>query len=126
MLQAIRLDSAPPLSYLITHVFVVMLGASPAALRVAPAIIGALLIPIVAALTRRCAGDRAGIVAAFICALAPALVMSSRDARMYAMATTLVALSRRILIAMETRRGETHFWKRPRAAGPTCAILPSN
>ena len=93
MLQAIRLDSAPPLSYLITHVFVVMLGASPAALRVAPAIIGALLIPIVAALTRRCAGDRAGIVAAFICALAPALVMSSRDARMYAMATTLVALS---------------------------------
>jgi 4-amino-4-deoxy-L-arabinose transferase-like glycosyltransferase len=93
MLQAIRLDSAPPLSYLLTHVFVLIFGPTPEALRIAPAILGAMLVPIVAALTRRCAGDRAAVIAAIICALAPAPVMAGRDARMYAMATTLVAAS---------------------------------
>jgi 4-amino-4-deoxy-L-arabinose transferase-like glycosyltransferase len=93
MLEAVRNDSAPPLSYLLTHVFVAFMGPTPQALRFSSVIVGTLLVPIVAALARRCAGDRAGLLAASVSALAPSLVMSSRDARMYATATTLVAFS---------------------------------
>jgi len=93
MLDAIHNDSAPPLSYLLTHVSLFFLGQSPTALRLTSAIAGTLIVPVGAALGRRCAGDRGGLWAAAIFALVPALVMSGRDARMYAMATTLVAVS---------------------------------
>jgi len=93
MLDAIHNDSAPPLSYLLTHTSLFFLGQSPTALRLTSAIAGTLIVPVGAALGRRCAGDRGGLWAAAIFALVPALVMSGRDARMYAMATTLVAIS---------------------------------
>ncbi len=93
MLDAIHNDSAPPLSYLLTHVSLFFLGQTPTALRLTSAIAGTLIVPVGAALGRRCAGDRGGLWAAAIFALVPALVMSGRDARMYAMATTLVAVS---------------------------------
>lgn len=93
MLDAVRNDSAPPLSYLLTHLFVLLLGPSVPVLRLTSALAGSLIVPVVAAIARRCAGDRAGLWAAGICSLAPSLVWSGRDARMYAMATTLVALS---------------------------------
>src|SRR5205807_1396566 len=86
-----RLDSAPPLSYLISHAFVVVFGPTPEALRIGPAILGALLVPVVAALTRRCAGDPAAVGAAIICALAPAPVVAGRDARRDAISPTVVA-----------------------------------
>ena len=93
MLDAVRNDSAPPLSYLLTHLFVLLLGPTVPALRLTSAMAGTVIVPVVAAIARRCAGDRAGLWAAGICALVPALVWSGRDARMYAMATSLVALS---------------------------------
>ncbi len=93
MLDAIHNDSAPPLSYLLTHISISILGPTPTALRLTSAIAGTLIVPVGAALGRRCAGDRGGLWAAAIFALVPALVMSGRDARMYAMATTLVAIS---------------------------------
>lgn len=109
MLDAIRNDSAPPLSYLFTHVFVVLLGPTPPALRLTSAITGTLIVPVGAALARRCAGDRAGLWAAAICALVPSLVMSGRDARMYAMATTLVALSTLALLRAIERPTATRW-----------------
>src|SRR5260370_5123596 len=93
MLGAIHNDSAPPLSYLLTHISISVLGTTPTALRLTSAIAGTLIVPVGAALGRRCAGDRGGLWAAAIFALVPALVMSGRDARMYAMATTPVASS---------------------------------
>jgi 4-amino-4-deoxy-L-arabinose transferase-like glycosyltransferase len=93
MLDVIRNDSAPPLSYLLTHFFVLLMGPAVPVLRLTSALAGTAIVPVVAALARRCAGDRAGLWAAGICALAPGLVASGRDARMYALATTLVALS---------------------------------
>jgi 4-amino-4-deoxy-L-arabinose transferase-like glycosyltransferase len=93
MLDAIHNDSAPPLSYLLTHVSLFFLGQTPTALRLTSAIAGTLIVPVGAALGRRCAGDRGGLWAAAIFALVPALVMSGRDARMYAMASTLVAVA---------------------------------
>src|SRR5260370_6410476 len=93
MLDAIHNDSAPPLSYLLTHISISVLGTTPTALGLTSAIAGPLIVRVGAALGRGCAGDRGGLWAAAIFALVPALVTSGRDARMYAMATTLVAIS---------------------------------
>src|ERR1700726_1036032 len=89
MLAAVRGDSAPPLLYLVDHA-VTAVSASASALRLVPALAGAAAIPIIAALGRRIGGDRAGVMSAVLAAVAPALVLSARDARMYALATTLV------------------------------------
>jgi 4-amino-4-deoxy-L-arabinose transferase-like glycosyltransferase len=109
MLDAIHNDSAPPLSYLLTHLSLFLLGQSPTALRLTSAIAGTLIVPVGAALGRRCAGDRGGLWAAAVFALVPALVMSGRDARMYAMATTLVALST-LALWRATERGMALRW----------------
>ncbi len=61
MLDAIHNDSAPPLSYLLTHISISFLGPTPTALRLTSAIAGTLIVPVGAALGRRCAGDRGGL-----------------------------------------------------------------
>jgi 4-amino-4-deoxy-L-arabinose transferase-like glycosyltransferase len=109
MLDAIHNDSAPPLSYLLTHVSLSFLGQTPTALRLSSAIAGTLIVPVGAALGRRCSGDRGGLWAAAIFAFVPALVMSARDARMYAMATTLVAVST-LALWRAAERGTTMRW----------------
>ena len=92
MLNVVRHDSAPPLFYLLERL-VATLSTSPAALRLVTVLAGTAAIPIMAALGRRVAGDNGGTWAAVIGALAPALVGSSLDARMYILATTLVLAS---------------------------------
>jgi 4-amino-4-deoxy-L-arabinose transferase-like glycosyltransferase len=92
MLDVVRNDSAPPLFYLIERLFAVV-STSPAMLRFFPVLVGTAAIPMVAALGRRVAGDAGGIWTAVIGAVAPALVVSSLDARMYVLATTLVLAS---------------------------------
>jgi 4-amino-4-deoxy-L-arabinose transferase-like glycosyltransferase len=92
MLDVVRNDSAPPLFYLVERLFAVV-STSPAMLRLFPVLVGSAAIPIVAALGRRVAGDAGGIWAAVIGAVAPALMVSSLDARMYVLATALVLAS---------------------------------
>ena len=89
MLDVVRHDSAPPLSYVLDHVATV-LSSSPSLLRLPSALAGAAAIPVAAALGRRLGGDAAGLGAAAVCAALPSLVIPSRDARMYALAATLV------------------------------------
>jgi 4-amino-4-deoxy-L-arabinose transferase-like glycosyltransferase len=92
MLDVVRNDSAPPLFYLVERLFAVA-STSPEMLRLFPVLVGTAAIPIAAALGRRVAGDAGGIWAAVIGAVAPALMVSSLDARMYVLATTLVLAS---------------------------------
>jgi 4-amino-4-deoxy-L-arabinose transferase-like glycosyltransferase len=92
MLDVVRNDSAPPLFYMIERLFAVV-STSPAMLRLFPALVGTAAIPVVAALGRRVAGDKGGVWAAVIGAVAPALLVSSLDARMYVLATTFVLAS---------------------------------
>src|SRR6202162_2657198 len=92
MLDVVRNDSAPPLFYLVERLFAVV-SSSPAMLRLFPALVGTAAIPLLAALGRRVAGDAGGLWAAVIGAVAPALLVSSLDARMYVLATTLVLAS---------------------------------
>src|SRR5260370_36103835 len=83
-------DSAPPLSYLLTHVSLFFLGQTPTALRLTSAVAGTLIVPVGAALGRRCAGDRRGLWAPRLFPPGPDLVTSRRDARMHAIETTIV------------------------------------
>jgi 4-amino-4-deoxy-L-arabinose transferase-like glycosyltransferase len=92
MIDVVRNDSAPPLFYLVERIFAVV-STSPAMLRLFPVLVGTAAIPLVAALGRRVAGDPGGVWAAGIGAVAPALLVSSLDARMYVLATTLVLAS---------------------------------
>jgi 4-amino-4-deoxy-L-arabinose transferase-like glycosyltransferase len=92
MIDVVRNDSAPPLFYLVERLFAVV-STSPAMLRLFPVLAGTAAIPLLAALGRRVAGDGGGVWAAVIGAVAPALLVSSLDARMYVLATTLVLAS---------------------------------
>lgn len=89
MLDVVRHDSAPPLAYVLTHL-TTSLSWSASLLRLPAALAGTAAIPLGAALGRRIGGDRCGLCAAGLLALSPAFVLSSRDARMYALAGTLV------------------------------------
>lgn len=89
MLDAIRHDSAPPLSYVLDHLATAV-SSSPSLLRLPSALIGAAVIPVAAALGRRLGGDAAGLGAAAVAAALPSLLVPARDARMYAIAATLV------------------------------------
>jgi mannosyltransferase len=89
MLSVVAHDSAPPLSYLIQHLVVSVVGGQ-GGLRLTSAIAGSLAIPLGGALGRRVGGDRVGLWCATTFAVFPSLVLASRDARTYALATTLV------------------------------------
>ena len=117
MLDVVRNDSAPPLFYLVERLFAVA-SSSPEMLRVLPVLAGVAAIPIIAALGRRVAGDAGGIWAAVIGAIAPALVVSSLDARMYMLATTLVLASTLCLLRALERPSALRW-----ALYATCAIL---
>jgi 4-amino-4-deoxy-L-arabinose transferase-like glycosyltransferase len=89
MLDVVRADSAPPVAYILERA-VASLVPGAAGLRLFPALAGAAAIPLGAALGRRGAGDRGGVLTAAVCAVSPALALSALDARMYAVATTVV------------------------------------
>jgi 4-amino-4-deoxy-L-arabinose transferase-like glycosyltransferase len=92
MLDVVRNDSAPPLFYLVERLFAVV-STGPPMLRLFPVLAGTAAIPLIAALGRRVAGDTGGLWAAVSGAIAPSLLVSSLDARMYVLATTLVLAS---------------------------------
>lgn len=108
MLSAVSRDSAPPLSYLLDHA-IALVDTSPAALRFVPALAGTALIPLTAALARRIRGDSAGVWAAAFVAIVPATVLSSRDARMYALGGT-VAVAATLLLWRAIERPGLRRW----------------
>lgn len=89
MVDIVRHDSAPPLSYLLMHLMA-MISTSETSLRLLSVLAGTAAIPLLAALGRRIGGNRTGIATALVASVAPTLYLPSRDARMYALATTLV------------------------------------
>jgi len=94
-------DVHPPLYALLTKVFVGVFGDAEWALRLPAALLTAAAVPLIAALGRRAGGPRAGVLSAWIAALAPALVRYGQEARSYgllvfASAFALVTLSRTI------------------------------
>ncbi len=89
MLDVVRHDSHPPLIYLL-QALIATVSTSPAALRLVSALAGTAAVLLSAAIGRRLAGDRAGLLAAAVLAAFPGYLLSSRDARGYALAMALV------------------------------------
>ena len=107
MIDIVSRDSAPPLFYALERAVVALfdlLGPAsfggpggPVALRLVPTLAGIALIPLLAGLARRVAGDSAGIWAAVFAAFAPTTVMLSGFARMYGLAAMLTVASALLL-----------------------------
>jgi hypothetical protein len=95
-LRIVSRDSAPPLFYVLEHA-AATIGAAPWNLRLVPVAAGIALIPLLAALARRVAGDAAGLWAAALAAFLPAALFTSTNARMYGLAATLVVAATLLL-----------------------------
>jgi mannosyltransferase len=104
MLGVVSRDSAPPLFYVLEWL-VAQLAGGPAPLRLVPALAGIALIPLLAALARRAAGDAAGLWAAAFAAVLPATLMASENARMYSLAGALVVAATLLLWRAVERTG---------------------
>ncbi len=89
MLRVVAHDSAPPLMYVLQHL-VTTFWDGPGGLRLVSAIAGVAAIPLGAAFGKRLGTERYGLWCAVTVAVFPSLVLASRDARMYALAATLV------------------------------------
>jgi 4-amino-4-deoxy-L-arabinose transferase-like glycosyltransferase len=119
MLGIVSRDSAPPLFYVLEWL-VAQVAHGPAALRLVPVVAGIALIPLLAALARRAAGDAAGLWAAAFAAVLPTTLLSSENARMYALAGVLVVAATLLI----WRAVEPPTVERPMVA-PASADLPT-
>lgn len=86
-------EGAPPLYYVLAWGWARVFGASEAAVRSLLVVAGVATIPVVFLIARRLGGQRAGLIAAVLAAVSPALVWHAQDARVYAVWVLLGALS---------------------------------
>lgn len=91
MLAICLADNHPPLYFALAKLAHDLLGASPWALRLPSALIGAATIPLAAAAAATLADRRAGRWAAWLAAVSPFLVHHGQEARMYAVVAALAA-----------------------------------
>jgi uncharacterized membrane protein len=89
IIDVVHNDNHPPLQYLLVWA-TTRLGNSAVWLRLPSVLAGTAAVPLAAALGRRVGGDRAGIASGAVVAVTPLLVLWSRDARMYALATSMI------------------------------------
>lgn len=108
MLDILGRDSAPPLYYVVGWL-PAHLSSSPGAVRIVSALAGIALIPLMAALARRIAGDASGLWAAAVVAVLPTTVMLSGFARMYGLAGAL-AVGATLLLWRAVERPSLGRW----------------
>jgi mannosyltransferase len=86
-------ESTPPLYYLLARGWAAIFGTGEVGLRSLSAILGTFTIPVAYGVGATLATRRAGLMAATLTALSPALVWYSQEARAYSLAILLAALS---------------------------------
>ena len=129
---ALRHDGAPPLYYVLLHVWMRMFGTSAAAVRALSGLLGVLALPLLWIAGRRAAGHKsgrstAGVVAVVLLASSPFAIRYSTEARMYSLVILLTIVGYLALArALEARTGRlpelvvlgltsgllllTHYW----------------
>jgi mannosyltransferase len=85
-------ESTPPLYYVLAWVWSKLFGNGEWGLRSLSALFGVATIPVIFAIGRRLAGDFAGLAAAALAAVNPALIWYSQEARAYSLLILLSAL----------------------------------
>ena len=98
-------EATPPLYYALAWVWTQALGEGDVALRSLSALLGTATVPAVYVAGMRLASQRTGIVAAALVAVSPYLIWYSQEARSYALAMLLAALSLVFLAGAVERRG---------------------
>jgi 4-amino-4-deoxy-L-arabinose transferase-like glycosyltransferase len=98
MLDALRADGAPPLSYLLLHAWMGVFGSGTTAVRSLSMLLGVLAVPLAARAARAAGGStRAATAAAVLVATSPFAIRYSSEARMYALVLVL-ALAAAVLV----------------------------
>jgi mannosyltransferase len=92
-------DIHPPLYYWLLSLWTTIFGTSEVALRSLSAVLGVLLVLVIAHLGRCLHSKGVGLIAAFIAAISPFQVYYSQEARMY------------ILLALEAAAAVLFFWR---------------
>jgi len=87
MVSLTAVDIHPPFYYLVLHLWIALLGASPLALRLLSVLAGTAAVPLLYWSGRRLAGDKGGLAAALLLALSPFAVYYSQEVRMYGLVT---------------------------------------
>jgi mannosyltransferase len=100
-------DTHPPLYPFLLYLWLRLAGSSPLAVRFLSALVGTLVVPLVYLLGRRAFGRRAGILAALLAAVSPALVYYSQETRMYGLVTLLAVASIYGTVRAPLGRGRT-------------------
>jgi uncharacterized membrane protein len=96
-------ESTPPVYYLVARGWAVVFGTGEVGLRSLSALAGTLTIPVAYWIGAELASRRAGLVAAALAAVSPALVWYSQEARSYALLILLSALSLLFAVRALTR-----------------------
>ncbi len=99
-------DIHPPLYYLLLHLWIALVGARPAAVRLLSVVIGTAAVPVLYSVGRRLVNSAGGMLAALIMAVAPFHVYYSQEVRMYGLETLLGLLSVSLMLTWLERGGQ--------------------
>jgi mannosyltransferase len=111
-------ESTPPLYYALVWAWAKVFGSGEAGLRSLSALLGTATVPVAYLVGRELASRAAGLVLALLTAVSPFLVWYSQEARAYALAILLVALSLLLTVraARDPRRMPLSAWALTAAA----------
>lgn len=93
MIARTAIDIHPPFYYLLLHLWIPFLGASPFAIRLFSLSVGVLSLPLIFLVARRLFNPQVALLSAMVWAVAPFSIYYSQEARMYALVTFLGLLS---------------------------------
>ena len=93
LVARLRLDSSPPLYYLLLHFWAQIFGIGQLAVKSLSAVFGTLLIPATYLLGRELAGRRTALWTAALITVAPLAIYYSREVRMYSLLPLLAVLT---------------------------------
>jgi mannosyltransferase len=91
--QGAALDIHPPLYYYLLHYWMLLFGSGEIAIRSLSALTGTALVGVIFLTGQRLFGRPTALVAALLSAVSPLQIQYSQEARMYALAALLAALS---------------------------------
>ncbi|HEY7891677.1 MAG TPA: glycosyltransferase family 39 protein [Solirubrobacteraceae bacterium] len=97
-------ENSPPLWYLLEWAITRVFGTGAVALRSLSALAGVLCVPVVGALGRELAGERAALLAAALIAVNPLMVWYSQEARAYELYVLFASLALLCFIRLQARQ----------------------
>jgi len=100
LFAALRHDGAPPLYYLVLHVWIGVFGSGPLAVRALSGLTSVASLPLVWVAGRRLAGRGVAWTAVILLATSPFAVRYATEARMYALVVMLVLVALLALMAV--------------------------